>query len=154
MWRRTMASQRRATSDDLGAVLVRRGMITGEQLLTAQSEERRRGVPLSVYVIEMGYISEQQLATCISEAFGIPNVGSRALEEIPREAIAMVPKELAERHRVVPLRIDGNAVDICLADPRHVEEMEELARTIGRTLRLCVVTETALNDALEKYFGI
>jgi hypothetical protein len=149
-----MAAVRRATSDDLGAVLVRRGMITGEQLLTAQHEEHRRGIPLSVYVIEMGYISEPQLATCISEAFGIPNVGSRALEEIPRDAIAHVPKELAERHRIIPLRLDGNALDICLADPRHVEQMEELARTIGRTLRICVVTETALNDALEKHYGI
>src|SRR5262249_31405548 len=68
--------------------------------------------------------------------------------------IAHVPKELAERHRVVPLRLDGTALDICLADPRHIDEMEELARTIGRTLRICVVTETALNDALEKYYGI
>jgi hypothetical protein len=144
----------RNTSDEMGALLVRRGLLTGEQLLTAVHEEQRRGIPFTVYVTEMGYVSEQQLATCISEQYGLPLVGSRSLEEIPRDVLAYLPRELAERYRVVPLRLDGNEVQVCLADPRHLDELDDVGRTIGRAVRGCVVTETALNDALDKHYGI
>jgi hypothetical protein len=144
----------KSASDELGSLLVRRGAITADQLMAALHVEQRRGIPFTVYVTEMGYVSEQQLASHIGEQFGLPLVGQHVVEDISRDALAYLPRDLAERYRVVPLQVDGLEVQVALADPRRLEDLPELGRAIGRTIKACVVTETALNDALDKHYGI
>ena len=147
---RTAAS----TSDQLGALLVRRGAMTGEQLLGSLQEEQRRGIPFTIYIAEMGYVSETQIAATVAELCDLPLLGAGAFDDIPREALDFVSRELAERHRVVPLRVQGSELHLGLSDPQRLETLDDLARMVGLTLRPGVVTETALNDALERHYGI
>jgi hypothetical protein len=150
LWRLTKMGM----SDELGGLLVRRGLLTAEQCMTALAEERARGVRLATYVVEMGYVGEVQMAACIAEHLGLEVVSGHALEEVGRDALAYVPRELAEQYRMLPLSLQGNELHVCFADPQRFESLGDLGRLVGRTLRPFVATETALNDALERHYGI
>jgi hypothetical protein len=142
------------TSDQLGALLVRRGAMSGEQLLSALHEEQRRGIPFTIYIAEMGFVSEMQIASCVAEHAGLPLLGSRVFEDIGTEAVGYLTKDLADRYRVMPISAKGSELHVGISDPQRLEPLDDLGRTIGRTLRPGVVTETALNDALERHYGI
>jgi hypothetical protein len=141
-------------SHELGRVLVQSGVLTGEQLSAALQAGQRRGMALSAYLVQMGLVAEQQLAACISQSFGVPLLDASALDEVARDALARLPREVAERHRLLPLKVKGNELQVCLADPQHLEELEDIERAVGHVLQPCVVTETALSDALEEHYGI
>jgi hypothetical protein len=145
---------RGTATDELGKSLVSVGLLTTDQLRCAQQEDQRKGIPFSTFVVEMGYVSEPQLAGCISETFGLPLLGKEDLEDVSRDALATVPREVAERYRLLPLRMRGNAIELCLADPQKLEELADVERAIGRPLRPFIVTETVLSDALEEHYGI
>jgi hypothetical protein len=141
-------------SQELARRLVQSGLLTVEQLNAALQAGQRRGMPLSAYLVQMGLVEEEQLAACISESFGVPLLEKSALDEVARDALARLPPELAERHRLLPLKVKGNELQVCLSDPQFLEELEDLERAIGHVLQPCVVTETALCDALEEHYGI
>jgi hypothetical protein len=141
-------------SQELVRLLVHSGLMTGEQLSGALQAGQRRGMALSAYLVQMGLVGEQQLAACISESYGVPLLDPSALDEVARDALARLPREVAERHRLLPLKVKGNEIQVCLSDPQHLEELEDIERALGHVLQPCVVTETALSDALEEHYGI
>jgi hypothetical protein len=141
-------------TETLGRLLVGMGLMTDEQLLSAVQEEERTGRALASYVVEMGLLTEQALARHLSEKLGVPLATAEALEEITRDAVTALPSALAERHRLIPLRVQGDELHVGLADPRRLDELEEVGGRLGRTLRPWLVTETALGDALEEHYGI
>jgi hypothetical protein len=141
-------------SHELARLLVSSGLVTAEQLNAALAAGPRRGMPLSSYLVQMGLVGEEKLAACISQSFGVPLLDASGLDEVARDALARVPREVVQRHRLLPLKVKGNEIQVCLCDPEHLEELEDIERAVGHILRPCVVTETALADALEEHYGI
>src|SRR2546421_1717992 len=138
----------------IGDMLVGRGLITQEQLDDALFAQRQFGGRVGTNLIELGYISDDELAACLSEQLGVPYVKAQALGAVPREVIARLPKPMAEKYRAVPLRYQAGELHLALADPQNFAHLDELNFALTSRIRPYVVTEVALNYALERYYGI
>jgi hypothetical protein len=138
----------------IGDILVSHGLITNAQLEDALFAQRQFGGRVGTNLVELGYVSDDQLAGCLSEQLGVPYVKPEALTAIPREVVARIPRAKAEKYRVVPLRFQANELHVAIADPQNFAQLDELAFTLGARLRPYVVTEVALNYALERYYGV
>jgi len=138
----------------LGEILVNRGLVTSEQVEDALFSQRQFGGRLGTNLIEMGAITEEDLARCLSEQLNVPYVRSEALAAIPKEVIARLPRKLAEKYRIVPLRYQANEVHLCMADPQNFAKLDELRFALNGQLRPYVATEVSMNFALERYYGI
>jgi hypothetical protein len=138
----------------LGELLVARGLITPEQLEDALFIQRQGGGRLGTNLIELGYVSDEDLARCLSEQLSIPYVRAEALENIAPEVIARVPRKLAEKYRTVPVRFHNGELYLCMADPQNFAKVDELKFALNTRLHLYVITEVTLNFALERYYGI
>lgn len=138
----------------LGELLVARGLITPLQLEQALQAQQWFGGKLGTNLVEMGFISEDAVALCLSQQFGTPVIRPEAVSSIPREVIARVPKDLAQKYRALPLRLDGRTLHVCVADPHDLQRLDELSFALNSPVKPYVITELTLNYALERYYGI
>jgi hypothetical protein len=138
----------------LGEILVARGLVTQEQVEDALFSQRQFGGRLGTNLVEMGAISDEDLARCLSEQLHVPYVRSQALGAIPREVIAKLPRKVAEKYRIVPLRFQNGELHLCMADPQNFAKLDELRFALNCPIHPHVVTEVTMNYALERYYNI
>jgi hypothetical protein len=138
----------------LGELLVSHGLITSEQLEDALFAQKQFGGRLGTNLVELGFISDGELANVLSEQLKIPCAKPQLLASIPKEVIAKLPKNLASKYRAIPLRFHGGELHLAMADPQNFAQVDELAFALGVRVKPHVVTEVALNYALERYYGL
>jgi type IV pilus assembly protein PilB len=137
----------------LGEVLLELGIIEPDMLFEALAlqakvpEEGRRR--LGEMLVEAGTIDDVALAAALSRQFGVPLADLR-VDSPSSEAIELVPEELARAHRVIPLRVDGDRVQIVSADPYDILAIRALTHRCGRVALLIGASsdiERHLDDA-------
>jgi hypothetical protein len=136
----------------IGEILVQRGLISREQLDRGLTTQRRWGVRVGVCLVRLGFIDEQTLAVSLHEQLGIPLAGASALDAVPAPVIARVPPQVALKHRLIPIRVEGNEVHVCLADPQNLLRLDDIAFILGSPIRPYLATELQIDRALARYY--
>lgn len=138
----------------LGEMLIKGGLLSSATLDDALKSQVIFGGRLGTNLIEMGCIGEEELARILSEKLRVPYADPRKLMEVPPAVIALISAELAEKHKLVPLRLDGRRLTIAMADPSDLPALDEIAFLTGYVIQPMVTPEIRLLAALEKYYGI
>jgi type IV pilus assembly protein PilB len=133
----------------LGALLVRDGAITPEQLENALAEKRttpeRR---LGEIIVEQGYASRAQVAHVLAEQHELPYI---ELDEtsIEPDAAGLLPENLARRYQALPVRLqDDGSLLVAVADPTNVLFSDELRLALGVPIRVGVAAADAIEVAI------
>jgi type IV pilus assembly protein PilB len=139
----------------LGEMLVAKGLIGETQLTAALAEQRRWGKRLGMTLVLMGCLEEETLIRTLASQLQLPVARIRGKRVNP-EVIELVPVELAEKHRCLPLFVKdkGGARELFLAmeDPSDLEAQGELGFRIGFRIRPVLVAPTELEDALQRHY--
>lgn len=138
----------------LGEMLIKAGMITHAQLDEALKGQVIFGGRLGTNLIEMGVIGEEELARVLSEKLRVPRVDPEELMSVPDHLLPLVPRDMVERHKIVPLGVDGRRLRLVMADPSDLPAIDEIAFRTGFVVMPMVAPEIRLFMALEKYYGI
>ena len=86
----------------LGQILIAQGVISEDQLRIALLEQMKSNQPVGKLLVSLGFISEATLRDALGESLGKKSVDlSHAI--VDPEALRLVPQDLAQRHRLLPL---------------------------------------------------
>jgi type IV pilus assembly protein PilB len=130
----------------LGALLVKRGVLTNERLDVALAESQATGRRIGEVLIERGWIFESELAHAIAEQNDVAYVDIAARSVDP-EAAARLPQEVARRYEAVPVRVLGSgAVLVAVSDPLDID-LDDLKQHIGGEVVLAVADRSAIQAA-------
>ncbi len=139
----------------IGQVLMAAGILDAEQLQTAlgtqaATEGHQR---LGQAILDLGYCTEAELTEALSEQLGVPAVDLS--QEAPDPgALERVPRRLARRHRVLPLRVENGNLVVAMADPTDVVARDDLELTAGvGDLDVLVASETQIAQGLRRSYG-
>jgi type II secretory ATPase GspE/PulE/Tfp pilus assembly ATPase PilB-like protein len=99
-----------------------------------------------------GFTSVEELADVIAAQFRLARVELDALEFAAGLA-DLVPKQLAEKHRIVAVFATADEVSIATADPTQLEVMDWLARELKRALTIVVATPPEIDRALRRLYA-
>jgi type II secretory ATPase GspE/PulE/Tfp pilus assembly ATPase PilB-like protein len=69
---------------------------------------------------------------------------------IDHDLFRSIPVDLMFRYNFVPLRADNGAMEIALADPRHLNLIDELSILLGKKLKVKVAALSQISDLLKK----
>lgn len=138
----------------LGEMLIKAGLVTAAALDDALKSQVIFGGRLGTNLIEMGCLDEEELAQMLSRQLRVPYVDPQELMAVSPEVIALVPAEMADKYRLVPLRLEGRRLSIAMADPSDLPAVDEIAFRTGYVIWPMVTPEIRLIAALEKYYGI
>jgi hypothetical protein len=95
-------------------------------------------------------MSDNELAVHVAWVFMLPVAD---LENVQPDALQIVSAQLARKLFVLPLRMDGEFLDVAVSDPSSMEIDQQLSHVTKLTLRRAVATPTDLRLALDKYYG-
>jgi type IV pilus assembly protein PilB len=135
----------------LGDLLLRDQMISADQLQRAQDESRRSGERLGHSLVKMGAIQEEDLTQFLSRQYGVPAI-NLAEFDIEPEVIALVSKDVAVRHKVVPVNRAGNSLIVAMADPSNILAIDDLKFVTGYNIEVVVAAEVGINQAITRYY--
>jgi hypothetical protein len=139
---------------EVGHILIKAGFITREQLEEALKNQVIFGGRLGTNLIELGYLDEDQLAKCLSRKFGIPAATREQLNSIPAEVLTIIPADLAQQHRTVPLALDRKRLTVAMTDPTDLAAIDQLSFRTGLIINPVVTCELQLINALERHYRI
>jgi type IV pilus assembly protein PilB len=139
-------------SAKLGETLLKDNLITPQQLKEALDYQRINGGRLASTLVKLGMLSDEEVTAVLSRQYGVPSV-NLDLFEVDPAAVALVPQETGERYSVLPLSRVGATLTLAMVDPTNVFAIDDIKFMTGLSVEPVVVSETAFQFAIKKYYG-
>ncbi len=132
--------------------LLEQGVITPSQLERARQTQRETGAKLEEVLERLGYLTRDALTHRISQTYGIRRI-KLSLDLIDPEAVRMVPLEMAEKLRVIPLKKVNGALTVAMADPLDLVAIDSLKVASGMSIEPVISTEQQILEAIDFFSG-
>jgi type IV pilus assembly protein PilB len=139
-------------SGRLGELLVRENLISIQQLRKAQEEQQKNGTRIGSALIKTGAIEESKLTDFLSRQYGVPAINLKDFD-IDSEIIKLVPKDVAEKHLVIPVNRAGPSLIVAMCDPSNIYAVDDLKFLTGYNIEPVVASEISVREAIEKYYA-
>jgi len=137
----------------LGALLVREGLISSEQLELALMDQQGTGLRLGELLVQWGWIESAAISRALAEQYDMDFVDLDATELDPG-AVARLDAKDARSRDAIPIRfLDDGRLLVGVADPTDVGACDELRSLLGAAVSLVVVDQTELHRALARCYG-
>jgi type IV pilus assembly protein PilB len=142
----------------LGDVLIERDLISQTQLDEALAmqrqlpgKERKR---LGKLLVEMGFLTERQIAEALAELLALELIEGGDLA-VPMEVARLLPRQVAERARVLILGRTTDGLRIATADPTNVVALDDVrAYTGSQSLSLVVATDSMIQEHIARIWSM
>ncbi len=139
----------------LGQLLLKRKLLTEEQLLEAVQQQAVTGRFLGSLLLERGWVRPDQLLEVLGEQYRLPvtRLGEDAVE---RSAVAALPLKVAMHFRVMPLRVRNGTLIVAITNPQDVRLADELRASLQERYQIETVltTEADIEQALKRHYGV
>jgi hypothetical protein len=109
------------------------------------------GGRLGTSLHELGFITEERLADALSRAHGVP---AADLASLSPEAIALLPRKIALRFKVLPLRLKGRTLFLGMVNPSDHAAVAHIGYSLGFIVRPLVVPEFRMVQLLHAHYGV
>jgi hypothetical protein len=138
------------TDSALGELLVRESLMTPAQLKTALEFQKSLGGDLRNIVVKLGYVKDSVLAGLVAQEENVSSSSEITAEVIDFEAVRTIPRAVLEKHQVVPLKGDGSALVLAMADPNDLRAVEEVQFLVNKPVEPAVATKAAIRKTLNQ----
>jgi type IV pilus assembly protein PilB len=136
----------------LGELLVRKGLLTREQLTEALDERASSGQRIGEIVVERGWVTHAAIAHALGEQYGCPFL-TLDDEDLDPEISTLLPEPLARRYGALPVRfISDDVLLVAVSDPTNVMASDGLRLALGHNLHFAVAAEPDLLRALNRVY--
>ena len=135
----------------LGELLVREQVISAEQLQKAQETSKRTREPLRNSLIKLGVVKEDDLTQFLAKQYGVPAI-NLAEFDIEADVIALIPKDVARKHRVIPVNRADKTLIVAMSDPSNILAIDDLKFLTGYNIEVVVASEVSVTEALARYY--
>jgi len=136
----------------LGQLLLARGIVSAEQIDKALAEQKDKGHRklLGELLVEMNYCTENQIASALAEAYGVPyaQVGPKICDV---KAIEILPRDFLEEHIVLPLFKVYDVLTVAVNEPTNVFLIDEIERISGCKVQVVCATAKDIKATIQTY---
>ncbi|KKN05941.1 hypothetical protein LCGC14_1082340 [marine sediment metagenome] len=133
----------------IGQILIDAGLINEDQL----KEALNNGQPLSRALVQMGLLTETQIATELSKEIKIPFVDLSEYE-INHHAATKISEDLARRYNLVPIDFEEDRLVVAMLDPSNIFAIDDLRIITGNEINVVIATETDIKNAISEIYKL
>ena len=116
-------------NNSLSDLLLQAQIISEEDLEKALTEHKKSGKPLLKALTDLELISEDELKIQLKSAlelqYGVSFIDLKN-SEYEEELIHILPREILEEYKMIPIRRSGNLLTVAMADPSNLRAEKEL----------------------------
>jgi len=136
----------------LGDILMNDGAITRKQLVEALDEQKINKMRIGEILIKNGLVSERQLAIAVSTQLDLPLI---SFDDITpsKEAMELVPINIAKRLEIIPVDLDGDILRVAIAEPLNLLAIDELRGFTGKHISLMVSSPSQIRMKMDQFYS-
>ncbi len=141
--------RRPSRGKSLGEMLIEKGVLTEEQFQQAQVTQKETTQPLRDVLADLEMVDRQVLYETAAEELGIEfyDLAGRDFDT----AVAMLlPRDLAERYRAIPIGRGEGTIRVAMADPDDVLAGDDLKRHLQTPIEALLADPAAIEQAIER----
>ncbi len=128
-----------------------RGRLSDGDLARAGKLAEDSGDPLRLMLVRLGLVSDRDMAAAFSAVLGLESITAEAYPDDPVPDLDLSLRFLKDA-RMVPLRDDGQALELAVADPVDSSAVQAVEMATGRDARLWVGLPNEIDAALEQLY--
>lgn len=137
----------------IGEKLINLGLISPDQLQIALQEQKATKKMLGAILVEMGFITESALGEVLAESAGTKKFDPKSSMLDPNTT-KLVPKEVATRHKIIPVSYENGTVQLAMADVYNVLAIDQVRRHFPRGTKIepvfCI--ESEILELIDQYY--
>ena len=120
----------------LGERLVKQGIISGEDLKRVMRLQEEQHTSLVRLIVELGFVSEDDLLPVLSEHLSIPCVSLKDFPTTSLSASRLISTvEFLKLARIAPLKVDGDELQVATTDPTDLTRFHAIEIATGLKVR-------------------
>jgi len=135
----------------IGDLLVENRIISENQLMTALAEQKKSGHKLGRALMELGFVTEDQMLDFLSRQLQIPYIDLKHYK-YNAEIVKKIPETLSRRYRAIALAEQPDSFLVGMADPTDIFAFDELSKSFNKPIRLAVLRESELLRTIDTVF--
>ena len=137
----------------LGRVLIKMRRLTRAQVAEALGIQKKKRGPVGQILVELGYISEEDLHLALAAQVGMKQVDLSRID-VGTEALALLTPQMAHTYKVVPIEHDErtNTLTIAIASPDNFQATDDLQTLLGMNVSAQISTREDIESALNRYY--
>ena len=139
-------------AQDFGALLVEQGKVSEQDLQRALQIQSVSGGNITQVLTRLGMVSENNVATLLSEYLGYPLVKS---EDFPEEPVMeeQLPVKFLRQFQLLPLSDEGAQLRVAMADPQDEYAIKAMKMAVDRGIDIQLALSSDIESALERLYG-
>ncbi len=135
----------------LADLLIEQELISPQQLRAARREQLASGDDIGSALVKLGFVGDREILQLLRDELRVP-VTDLTEHDIDREAIDLIPRDAATRHRVIPLSFDGSSLILAMADPTDPYARDDVFFLTGHEPRPVAAPGAAILAAIEQHY--
>lgn len=136
----------------IGQILIKRGMISKEQLQHALDHQKKEGGVLGEILIKLGYVTERDIVVALILQCGLPYIAVNKYE-IDKRVIELIPAKTARQFHIMPLDRVGDVLSVVMANPLDAVMIDEIQHITGCKVATFIATKAEIDEAINKWYG-
>ena len=136
----------------LGDILLAAGFINEQELDAALASSKAAGKRLGEELLDDGTITERQLIDILKIQLGVDDIDLSKVA-IPVTMAQQIPKNLAKKHNVVPVKVAGDTLTLAMVDPLDYTAIEEVKAATRKRIIPVIATREATSRAITTLYG-
>jgi general secretion pathway protein E/type IV pilus assembly protein PilB len=129
------------------------GLISHEDILKAKERAKtEEGVGLVDALILGGRITHMDVSKALASQFNMDTI-NLAEYRVPDDVLALVPKHVARRYKVVPVYKHDNTITVAISDPLDVDTVDSLRYILRMNVEPVVAAKNDIEASITRYYG-
>ena len=133
--------------------LVERGLLSAEEMERIIKLQQEQHSQLTRLVVELGFVSEDDLLPVLSEHLGIPLVSLKDFPLTPPTEGLFEAAEFLKFSRMAPLKVEGTDLLVATTDPTDLPRLHVLELATGLRVKPLLAKEKEIKARIEALFG-
>ncbi|MFC1659166.1 GspE/PulE family protein [Pseudomonadota bacterium] len=143
------------TTEDIGELLLKKQIISKDQLDVALKEKKDTGTKETIgnILVKMGFITEGTLGEVLSESTGVKKLDLKSAI-IDQRLVKKIPKGFAIQNKVIPISYIKNTITVAIADIFDIITIDQIKRYFPSNFNIKPVyaTEADILHAIDQYY--
>ncbi len=136
----------------MGTILVRKGVISQDQLESALDKQKKTGKYLGEILQESDLATSGQVYQALSEQLDMQYVSLYDIEEVDVSVLQMVPEGFARRFKLLPLALEENTLKVAVTDHFEVVALDSISSNTGCMVETVLAERNELEDAIDREY--
>lgn len=135
-------------------LLLENGLLSNEQIPEGWELVDKSNGQLNIIeaLIQLKYIDEDEMIALLAQEYGMELMDLSAYQ-IPVEILELVPKEIVQQYKIVPVMLHDNILTIAMDDPTDMAKLDSVRFALKRDVDAVIAPAKQITAVIDKFYS-